>query len=94
MTGMVPSEKVFAEVDRMLAEALDGARALLVEQRQLFDAVVAELMAEDTVDLDRLQAIRAELSGTPRAPGISGTPGTTGISGTPRTPGVQEAPAA
>jgi cell division protease FtsH len=85
MTGMAPSEKVLAEVDRMLSEALDGARALLAEQRPLFDAVVTELLSEDTVDLDRLQAIRAELSGTPRSPGISGTP---------RSPGVQEAPAA
>ncbi len=57
MTGMAPSEKVLAEVDRMLAEALDGARALLAEQRTLFDAVVAELLAEDTVDLDRLNTI-------------------------------------
>ncbi len=57
MTGMAPSEKVLAEVDRMLAEALDGARTLLVEQRPLFQAVVNELLAEDTVDLDRLQAI-------------------------------------
>ena len=57
MTGMAPSEKVLAEVDRMLAEALDGARALLVEKRTLFDAVVTELLAEDTVDLDRLQTI-------------------------------------
>jgi cell division protease FtsH len=61
MTGMAPTEKVMAEVDRMLAEALDGARALLAEQRTLFDAVVTELLAEDTVDLDRLQAIRAGL---------------------------------
>ncbi len=72
MTGMAPSEKVLAEVDRMLAEALDGARALLAEQRPLFDAVVTELLAEDTVDYDRLQAIWTEISGT--APGVSEAP--------------------
>ncbi|HEY3240419.1 MAG TPA: hypothetical protein VGL92_12685, partial [Acidimicrobiia bacterium] len=74
MTGMAPSEKVLAEVDRMLSEALDGARALLADQRPLFDAVVAELLAEDTVDLDRLQAIWAETSGTPRTPGVQEAP--------------------
>jgi ATP-dependent Zn protease len=63
---MAPTEKVMAEVDRMLSEALDGARALLAEQRTLFDAVVTELLAEDTVDLDRLNAIRTEL--VPEAP--------------------------
>ncbi|MGH9037140.1 MAG: hypothetical protein ACRD0O_15375, partial [Acidimicrobiia bacterium] len=74
MTGMAPSEKVMAEVDRMLSEALDGARAVLAEQRTLFDAVVTELLSEDTVDLDRLQAIWAELSGTPRTPAVEEAP--------------------
>ncbi|MGH9038080.1 MAG: ATP-dependent metallopeptidase FtsH/Yme1/Tma family protein [Acidimicrobiia bacterium] len=74
MTGMAPSEKVFAEVDRMLSEALDGARAVLAEQRTLFDAVVTELLSEDTVDLDRLRALQAEISGTPQDPGVQEAP--------------------
>jgi cell division protease FtsH len=54
-------DKVHAEVDGMLAEALRSARELLAEHRPLFDAVVRELLDEDTVDLDRLKAIWAEV---------------------------------
>ncbi len=61
MTGMPLSEKVIAEIDRMLAEALDAARSLLVEHKTLFDGVVSELIAEDTVALDRLQTIWADV---------------------------------
>ena len=59
--GSAIAQKVMGEVDTMLAEALDSARRLLVENRPLFDAVIAELLDEETVDLDRLQAIWAEI---------------------------------
>jgi cell division protease FtsH len=54
-------DKVHAEIDAMLNEALEGARTLLAEHRELFDAVVKELLDEDTVDVDRLKAIWAEV---------------------------------
>jgi ATP-dependent Zn protease len=54
-------DKVLAEVDGMLKEALEGARTVLAEHRALFDAVVRELLDEETVDLERLNAIRAEI---------------------------------
>jgi cell division protease FtsH len=54
-------DKVHAEIDAMLKEALDSARTLLAEHRDLFDAVVKELLDEDTVDVDRLKAIWAEV---------------------------------
>jgi cell division protease FtsH len=54
-------DKVHAEIDAMLKEALDSARRVLDEHRDLFNAVVKELLDEDTVDLDRLKAIWAEV---------------------------------
>jgi cell division protease FtsH len=54
-------DKVHAEIDGMLNDALDGARQLLADQRPLFDAVVRELLDEDTVDVDRLKAIWTEV---------------------------------
>ncbi|MGH9010696.1 MAG: ATP-dependent zinc metalloprotease FtsH, partial [Acidimicrobiia bacterium] len=54
-------DKVHTEIDAMLNEALDGARTLLAEHRELFDAVVKELLDEDTVDIERLKAIWAEV---------------------------------
>src|SRR5206468_167666 len=56
-------DKVHAEIDGMLNDALVSARMVLADNRALFDAVVAELLDEDTVDLDRLQAIRAGITG-------------------------------
>jgi cell division protease FtsH len=61
--GPLP-EKVHAEVDRFLGEALDEARRILAHNRRLFDAVVVELLSEDTVDLDRLVAIRSTIEAT------------------------------
>jgi cell division protease FtsH len=55
------ADKIHAEIDGMLNEALVSARNLLAEHRRLFDAVVRELLDEDTVDLDRLQEIWTEL---------------------------------
>jgi len=54
-------DKVHAEIDAMLNEALEGARTLLAEHRELFDTVVKELLDEDTVDVERLKAIWAEV---------------------------------
>jgi cell division protease FtsH len=54
-------DKVLAEVDGMLQDALASARNLLAEHRDLFDAVVRELLDEDTVDVERLKAIWAEV---------------------------------
>jgi cell division protease FtsH len=51
------ADKIHAEVDGMLNEALASARTLLADHRDLFDAVVRELLDEDTVDLERLKAI-------------------------------------
>jgi cell division protease FtsH len=50
-------DKVHAEIDSMLNEALESARRLLADHRDLFDRVVQELLDEDTVDLDRLREI-------------------------------------
>jgi ATP-dependent Zn protease len=54
-------DKVHAEIDAMLNEALEGARTLLSEHRVLFDAIVKELLDEDTIDVERLKAIWAEV---------------------------------
>jgi cell division protease FtsH len=59
-------DKVHAEIDSMLNQALESARTLLAENRDLFDAVVTELLDEDTIDVDRLKEIWASL----RAPHI------------------------
>jgi cell division protease FtsH len=58
--GPLP-ERIHAEVDRFLGEALEEARRILADNRRLLDAVVAELLTEDTADLDRLVAIRADI---------------------------------
>jgi ATP-dependent Zn protease len=64
-------DKVHAEIDAMLNEALDSARTLLADHRDLFDRVVRELLDEDTVDLERLRAIWAELAHE-QAPALEG----------------------
>ena len=66
-TGVGLSERIHAEVDGMLGEALDSARTLLAEHRELLDTVVAELLDEETVDLDRLQTLWAEIRQQPAA---------------------------
>jgi cell division protease FtsH len=52
-------ERVHAEADGLLADALARARALLAAHRPLLEVVVSELLAEETIDLDRLRALRA-----------------------------------
>jgi cell division protease FtsH len=56
-------ERVHAEADALLASALDRARTVLSEHRLLLDAVVGELLADETLDLERLTAVRAEVEG-------------------------------
>jgi cell division protease FtsH len=54
-------ERVHAEADSLLNDALVRARTVLADHRPLFDAVVAELLIDETIDLDRLQAVRSEV---------------------------------
>ena len=54
-------ERVHAEADGLLAEALDRARTVLDRHRALLEAVVAELLADETVDLERLGQLRASV---------------------------------
>jgi cell division protease FtsH len=57
--GSALVERVHAEADAIMTDALARARALLAAHRPLLEVVVAELLAEETIDLDRLQALRA-----------------------------------
>ena len=57
--GSGVGERVHAEADRLLTEALERARVLLGEHRPLFDAVIADLLADETIDIDRLRQLRA-----------------------------------
>jgi ATP-dependent Zn protease len=52
-------ERVHIEADGLMTDALARARALLAAHRPLLEMVVAELLAEETIDLDRLKALRA-----------------------------------
>jgi cell division protease FtsH len=52
-------ERVHGETDGLMTDALARARALLAAHRPLLEMVVAELLAEETIDLDRLKALRA-----------------------------------
>ena len=52
-------ERVHAEADGLMTDALARARALLAAHRALLEVVVAELLAEETIDLDRLRSLRA-----------------------------------
>jgi cell division protease FtsH len=58
-------ERVHAEADGLLTDALARARALLVTHRPLLEAVVADLLAEETIDLDRMRELRAAVEGAP-----------------------------
>jgi cell division protease FtsH len=58
-SGLV--ERVHAEADAMMNDALTRARALLVEHRELLEAVVADLLADETIDLDRMRELRTSV---------------------------------
>ncbi|HEV7864843.1 MAG TPA: AAA family ATPase [Acidimicrobiia bacterium] len=51
-------ERVHAEADGLLTDALARSRALLVTHRPLLEAVVADLLADETIDLDRMRELR------------------------------------
>jgi cell division protease FtsH len=53
------AERVHTEVDTILRDGLARARALLAAHRPLLEVVVAELLAEETIDLGRMRALRA-----------------------------------
>jgi cell division protease FtsH len=57
--GSALSERVHAETDRFLAEALDQARILLAENRPFIQAVADELLAEETINFARMQELYA-----------------------------------
>ncbi|MEW6473628.1 MAG: AAA family ATPase [Actinomycetota bacterium] len=57
--GSALVERVHAEADGLLTDALARARALLAAHRPLLEVVVAELLAEETIDLERLRSLRA-----------------------------------
>jgi cell division protease FtsH len=57
--GSALAEKVHAEVNSILVDGLARARALLAAHRPLLEVVVAELLAEETIDLGRMRALRA-----------------------------------
>ena len=59
--GSALVERVHAEADGLLIDALARARALLAAHRPLLEVVVAELLAEETIDLDRLRHLRASM---------------------------------
>jgi cell division protease FtsH len=59
LAGPGQIDKVMGEVDRMLANALHTARQLLIDERPLLNSIVAELLAEDTADLDRINQLWA-----------------------------------
>jgi cell division protease FtsH len=56
-SGLV--ERVHAEADGLMTDALARARAVLDEHRPLLEAVVADLLADETIDLDRMRELRA-----------------------------------
>jgi len=57
--GSAVLERVHAEADSMMTDALARARAILAAHRPLLEVVVAELIAEETIDLEGLLALRA-----------------------------------
>lgn len=52
-------DSVSKEVDHLLSDALEGAKMVLVEHRELFSAVVGALLENDTIDRDGLDRLKA-----------------------------------
>jgi cell division protease FtsH len=61
-------ERVHAEADGLLTEALARARALLATHRPLLEVVVADLLADETIDLDRMRELRTVVEATSAHP--------------------------
>ncbi|HEY0397013.1 MAG TPA: AAA family ATPase, partial [Acidimicrobiia bacterium] len=55
--GSALSERVHAETDRFLAEALDQALTLLAQNRPFIQAVADELLAEETINFAQMQEL-------------------------------------
>ncbi|MEZ4235560.1 MAG: ATP-dependent zinc metalloprotease FtsH [Myxococcota bacterium] len=70
------AEKVDAEVARIIGKAYDKAKALLSEHRGALDALVAGLLAHDTLD----EAQVLEVTGLPPAPALDDRPTPRGTS--------------
>ena len=73
-------ERVHAEADGLLGDALARARALLAAHRPLLETVVADLLAEETIDLDRLRELLVLVEGAPAASPAALTSATRGQS--------------
>jgi cell division protease FtsH len=63
--GSALVERVHAEADGLLTDALVRARTLLVTHRPLLEALVADLLADETIDLDRMQELRNTVEAAP-----------------------------
>ena len=70
--GSALIERVHAEADGLLADALARARALLAAHRPLLEVVVEELLEEETVDLDRLRELLARVEPGSVSPALQG----------------------
>jgi cell division protease FtsH len=51
-------DRVHAEADALMTDALSRARSLLALHRALLEAVAADLLADETIDLDRMRDLR------------------------------------
>jgi cell division protease FtsH len=66
--GSALVERVHAEADGLLGDALARSRALLAAHRPFLETVVADLLAEETIDLDRMRELLTAIEGAPSAP--------------------------
>jgi cell division protease FtsH len=58
-------ERVHAEADGLMIDALARSRSLLALHRALLEAVAADLLADETIDLDRMRELRAAVEAAP-----------------------------
>jgi ATP-dependent Zn protease len=61
-------ERVHGEADVLLTDALGRARAVLAAHRPFLETVVADLLADETIDLDRMRELLTAVEGTPALP--------------------------
>ncbi|MGH9177209.1 MAG: ATP-dependent zinc metalloprotease FtsH [Acidimicrobiales bacterium] len=66
--GSGQADRIGEAVDRILEEALDHARRLIREHARLLEALVAELLVEETVSGHRLSNLAATFPTPPRTP--------------------------
>jgi ATP-dependent Zn protease len=65
--GSALLERVHGEADGLLSDALARARALLAAHRPFLETVVADLLAEETIHLDRMRELLAAVERAPSA---------------------------